>query len=392
VRNIYKDTDKSRLVHKAENSSLLSEMKRAGERSLTVLVVDVSPVTWGKRQMLRNAQDKARFAKGKESVGPATLNDLLSAVQAFSSAYSSLERDSALILVGVAGSEVAVVHPRKDDMEEYFANPESKLDNRKIQSDLMEGVAELVARAVAKQSARMNGNSESQPPPLAASLAAMASGFSISLCLINRFLVATNCGVSALRDHDSWSRRNGNDEGVITALSGSGGSNTGKNNKGRAWSPRILLIQASDDRPSDYNAFMNCVFASVKQSVVVDGCFIVESNHGTQTSPYLEQTCDLTGGLLSKPKGPSQSNMALTEILLSVFLPPRSSRPRLNLPGIDEVDFRPRSFDTRAMLDIAFVCNQCLSIFEKKPEGRCPTCDAEIRLPALSKNKKKRVG
>eukprot|EP00536_Pseudo-nitzschia_multiseries_P006310 jgi/Psemu1/192807/e_gw1.132.14.1 len=369
-------------------------MNRLGERSLTVLVVDVSPVTWGKREMLRNAQDKARFAKGKDSVGPATLDDLLSAVQAFSSAYSSLERDAALILVGVAGSEVAVVHPRKDDMEEYFANPESKLDSRKIQSDLMEGVAELIARAAAKQSSGLNSNSNTDgrqppPPPLTASLAAMASGFSISLCLINRFLVATNSGVSALRDHDSWSRQNGNDEGVITALSGTGGgSSGGKNNKGRAWSPRILLIQASDDRPSDYNAFMNCVFASVKQSVVVDGCFIVESNHGTQTSPYLEQTCDLTGGLLMKPKGPSQSNKALTEILLSVFLPPRSCRPRLNLPGIDEVDFRPRSFDTRAMLDIAFVCNQCLSIFEKKPVGRCATCDAEIRLPSSSKNKK----
>uniref|UniRef100_A0A7S4ATL5 RNA polymerase II transcription factor B subunit 4 n=1 Tax=Pseudo-nitzschia australis TaxID=44445 RepID=A0A7S4ATL5_9STRA len=367
-------------------------MKRLGERSLTVLVVDVSPVTWGKREMLRTAQDKAREANNKESIGPATLDDLLSAVQAFSSAYSSLERDSALIIVGVAGSEVAVVHPRKNDMEEYFANPESKLDSRKIQSDLLEGVAELVSRAVAKQSSNPNHNTESQPTPLTASLAAMASGFSISLCLINRFLVAINSGVSALRDHDSWSRQNGNDEGVITALSGNGGGSGGKSNKGRAWSPRILLIQASDDRPSDYNAFMNCVFASVKQNVVVDGCFIVESSQSNQTSPYLEQTCDLTGGLLSNPKGASQSNKALTEILLSVFLPTRSSRPRLNLPGIDVVDFRPRSFDTRAMLDIAFVCNQCLSIFEKKPEGRCPTCDAEIRLPGSSKNKKKRMG
>ena len=127
-------------------------MKRLGERSLTVLVVDVSPVTWGDRDLKRTTSDKQRFAKGKPSVGPANLDDLLSAVQAFSSAFSSLERDSALILVAVAGSEVAVVHPRKDEMEHYFANPETKLDSRKIQSDLVGGVAELVSRAASKQS------------------------------------------------------------------------------------------------------------------------------------------------------------------------------------------------------------------------------------------------
>eukprot|EP00531_Pseudo-nitzschia_arenysensis_P015326 CAMPEP_0116128184 /NCGR_PEP_ID=MMETSP0329-20121206/7226_1 /TAXON_ID=697910 /ORGANISM="Pseudo-nitzschia arenysensis, Strain B593" /LENGTH=366 /DNA_ID=CAMNT_0003622309 /DNA_START=253 /DNA_END=1353 /DNA_ORIENTATION=+ len=365
-------------------------MKRLGERSLTVVVVDVSPVTWGKRDILRTKNDRARFALGKPSVGPANLGDLLSAVQAFSSAFSSLERDSALILVAVAGSEVAVVHPRKDDMEHFFANPETKLDSRKIQSDLVGGVAELVARAASKQSSTSNETNGTPKEPVSPSseLAAMASAFSISLCLINRFLVATNSGISALRDQESWSPGNGNDDGVITALSGSGGGGA-KSNKGRSWSPRILLIQASDDRPSDYNAFMNCAFASVKQNVVVDGCFIVATN-GTQTSPYLEQTCDLTGGLWLAPKGAAQSNRALTEVLLGVFLPPRSSRSRLNLPGINKVDFRARAFDTGNILDMAYVCNQCLSIFENRPSGSCPTCGAEIRLPA-NQNKQQRI-
>mmetsp|Transcript_7616 Transcript_7616/g.15772 ORF Transcript_7616/g.15772 Transcript_7616/m.15772 type:complete len:359 (-) Transcript_7616:450-1526(-) len=357
-------------------------MKRLGERSLTVLVVDVSPVTWGKRDVRRNKNDRDRFAKGKPSVGPANLDDLLSAVQAFSSAFSSLERDSALILVAVAGSEVAVVHPRKDEMEYYFANPETKLDSRKIQSDLVGGVAELVSRAASRET------KGSKPLPLSSSLAGMASAFSISLCLINRFLVATNSGISALRDQESWSS-NGNDDGVITALSGSSGGGGAKSNRGRSWSPRILLIQASDDRPSDYNAFMNCAFASVKQNVVVDGCFIPATG-GTQSSPYLEQTCDLTGGLWLAPKGAAQSNKALTEVLLSVFLPPRSSRSRLNLPGINKVDFRARAFDTGEILDMAFVCNQCLSIFEHKPTGSCPTCGAEIRS-STNRNKQQRI-
>jgi len=365
-------------------------MKRLGERSLTILVVDVSPVTWGHRELQRTASDKARLAKGKASVGPATLHELLSAVQAFSSAFSSLERDSALILIAVAGGDVAVVHPRKDDLEEYFSNPENKLDSRKIQCDLIEGVTELVSKAAMKQSMKNKDNH-----PLTASLAAMASAFSMSLCLINRFLVASNAGISALRNQDNWNRGNGDDEVIaLTALGGNSGGSSGKSssrNKARAWSPRVLLIQASDDRPTDYNAFMNCAFASVKQNVVVDGCFIpAPSAEHAQTSPYLEQTCDLTGGLWLVPKGGAQSNKALTEVLLSVFLPPRTSRSRLNLPAINKVDFRARCFDTGDILDMAFVCNQCLSIFKQNPVSRCPTCEAEIRTP-ISKNKQQRI-
>jgi transcription initiation factor TFIIH subunit 3 len=354
-------------------------MKGPVERSLTVLVIDVSPVAWGQRDLQRTASDKARLQAGKRSIGPAKLEECLSAVQAFCSASSSLERDSILVLVGVAGNEVGVVYPRKDALEEFFQNPENKLDSRKIQRDLVDGVAELTAKAALKQSSADNDNDQ----PLTASLAAMASAFSMSLCLINRFLVAANAGVSALHDHHSWNRGNGDDEGVITALSGGGGiggegGSKRKSKRSRAWSPRILLIQASDDRPADYNAFMNCAFASVKQNIVVDGCFIPVPG-GAKSSSYLEQTCDMTGGLFLAPSGAAQANKALTEVLLTVFLPPRSCRSRLNLPAINKVDFRARSFDTGEILDMAYVCNQCLSIFKLKPTGRCPTCNAEIR-------------
>jgi transcription initiation factor TFIIH subunit 3 len=342
--------------------------KRADERPLTILVIDVSPVEWGERDLRRTASDKARLAKGKPSLGPATLEELLLAVQAFSSAFVSTERESALVMVAVAGNEIAVVYPRKDQLEEYFSNQATKLDTRKIQSDLVEGVTELVARAA------KHANDASVP--LETSKAAMASGFSMALCLVNRFLVAVKAGVSALHDdHHVWKRGNADDEGVITAI-GAGGKKK-SSRKARAWSPRVLLIQASEDRPSDYNAIMNCAFAAVKHQVVVDGCFIPGA--GSKSSAYLEQACDLTGGLFLAPSGGAQANKTLTEVLLSVFLSPRSCRSRLNLPAINKVDFRARSFDTGEIVDTAFVCNQCLSIFQKKPHGRCPTCDAEIR-------------
>ena len=349
--------------------------KRAAERPLTVLVIDVSPVEWGERDLRRTASDKACLAKGKPSRGPATLEDLLLALQAFASAFVSTERESALLMVAVAGNEIAVVYPRKDHLEEYFSNQATKLDTRKIQSDLVEGVTELVARAA----------SQANDPkvPMEASKAAMASGFSMALCLVNRFLVSVKAGVSALNDDHVWNRGNADDEGVISAI-GAGGKGKKSSRKARAWSPRLLLIQASDDRPSDYNAIMNCAFASVKHQVVVDGCFIPGAGAGkAESSAYLEQACDLTGGLFLVPKGAAQANKTLTEILLSVFLSPRSCRNKLNLPAINQVDFRARSFDTGEIVDTAFVCNQCLSIFQNKPHGRCPTCDAEIRTKKL---------
>jgi transcription initiation factor TFIIH subunit 3 len=349
-------------------------MKHSDQRSLNVIVFDVSPVTWGERELIRNASDRARFAAGKRSTGPAKLEECLSAVQTFCSACTNLERDAVMLLVAVATNEVAVVYPRKDALEEYFANPENKLESRRMQSDFLSGVAELMAKASAKQASDPNQS-------LQATSAAIASAFSMSLCLINRFFAATNTGVSALLDRHSWNRGNGDDEGVITALRGSGGGASKKNSHmRRVWSPRVLLIQASEDRPSDYNAMMNCSFAAVKQSIVVDACFIQSpSERGPKGSSYLEQTCDMTGGLLLNPPSPSQADKGLTEVLLTIFLPPRSSRPRLNQVAINDIDFRARSFDTGEVVDMAFVCNQCLSIFSEKPTGRCPTCDAQIR-------------
>ncbi len=343
--------------------------KGSDERPLTVLVLDVSPVAWGERDVQRTASDKARLAAGKRSLGPATLDEMLSAVQAFCSAFCSLERDAALAIVAVAGNQTAIVYPRQDQLETFFTNPETKLDTRSIPTDLVEGVTELV----------MNAAKDASQPPLSASQAAMASAFSISLCLINRFLVAANAGVSALQDSQIWNRGNADDEGVITAMGTVGGKKKSSSKRARAWSPRILLVQVSEDRPADYNALMNCAFAAKKLQIVVDGCFI-PSPSGNKSSAFMEQTCDLTGGLFLAPSGAAQANKTLTEVLLSVFLPPRSCRGKLNLPAINKVDFRARSFDTGEIVDMAFVCEKCLSIFQQKPQGHCPTCDAEIRV------------
>jgi transcription initiation factor TFIIH subunit 3 len=61
------------------------------------------------------------------------------------------------------------------------------------------------------------------------------------------------------------------------------------------------------------------------------------------------------------------------------------------LPALTKVDFRARCFETADIVDQAFVCNLCLSLFRDRPSDRCPTCDAAIYVgPDMSNGKRKR--
>ena len=111
--------------------------------------------------------------------------------------------------------------------------------------------------------------------------------------------------MSALHSEHAWNRGNADDEGVIAAIGG--GGKKSPNKRARAWSPRVLVLQASDDRPSDYNAIMNCAFAAIKHRIIVDGCFL-RCDDTNASSAFLEQTCDLTNGLflVSAAREPSR--------------------------------------------------------------------------------------
>ena len=363
--------------------------------TLLMIVLDVSPLAWGERDVKRTALDRARAAAGKGSVGPAVLEEVLDAVQAFGNAVKSLERDACLIISCVAGNETAVVYPRKNHLAQWLAHPEGYTpDTRRIKEDLIKGVAELVARTVAQQSEKISAIVD----PVTRQ-AAMAAAFSTALCVMNRlFLAAQSGGVSALHNEHYLNRVD--DQGVVALMkngSSSSSNNSNRNKKTSAWSPRILLIQASQDRARDYNAFMNCAFAANKNDITVDGCFLADS--ASSSSAFLEQVCDLTGGVFSAPSGMAQIGGALTEVLLSVFLAPLDTRQSLHLPALNKVDFRARCFETATIVDMAYVCNQCLSIFRHKPVtsgpsgGYCPTCKAKIHATdSSSKRKRQSIG
>lgn len=386
----------------AASTARTSKRAMDDEKSLLVIVVDVSPTAWGEREVRRAASDKARLAAGKRSVGPATMDECLSAVRAFCGAYDSLQRDSVFIVIAVAGNESAVVYPRKNELHRFFAEG-GKVEIRKLEENLSLEVAELVNRAASKavrESLIVNANNGDMPAETPGNnggkdttkkgsngnggTAAMASALSRALALINRFLVTSGGGVSAVATNASalWNRQD--DEGVLSLL---GGKKRRRDRGGNTWSPRVLMIQASEDRTRDYNAFMNCAFAASKNNVVVDGCFIPSGMDSAKSSAFLEQTVDLTQGVFLAPSGAAQVGGCLTEVLLSVFLAPLSVRPDLNLPSLNKVDFRARCFETGDSVDIGHVCNQCLSIFKNKPKHFCPTCGAQVRKPGESDTK-----
>jgi transcription initiation factor TFIIH subunit 3 len=364
--------------------------------TLLLLILDLSPPTWGDRSIYRAAKDKALAARGKSSAGPAIIDDVVISSLSFLAAFTCMNRDNVAVVIGVTETDVGVIYPRKGGegcMDEVVNGGGAERVDRGMMNDYVRlGVAELVNRAAERrekmeketdtQSANLNCQSSN---PIEEG-AAIASALSLALCIINRFMVASHAGVSALSDPSTTYQRR-EDEGVLALMNGgaSGGSTQEQPKKGLLTS-RALIIQSSPDRTSDYNALMNCAFAAHKQNVVIDGCFIPsDRKEDAASSPFLEQIVHQTSGIggtgiyLSVPKGPAQVNGALSEVLLSVFLPPTHLRKEMNLPKLTKVDFRARCFETGECIDIGRVCNQCLSIFKERPRERCWTCGAKVR-------------
>eukprot|EP00986_Skeletonema_menzelii_P016766 scaffold15824_cov155-Skeletonema_menzelii.AAC.6 len=381
--------------------------------NLLTLIIDITPSTWGQRNIIRSAKDKALAAKNKSSAGPATLDDVLTAILAVGVSFSCLNRDNALVVIAATEYEAAVIYPRKGgegSMESVVMGGSSGACGERVDAGLMNdyvrlGVAELINRA-AERSEKLNaeeGNKEKSQATVSNKGAVIASALSIALCTINRFMVAHHAGVSALAD-TSYSSQRKDDEGILALMGGKSSSSKQQQQQSQQEergmiSSRALIIQASQDRTSDYNALMNCAFAANKSDIVIDGCFIPsgwkdpsDGKEDPKTSPFLEQIVDQTKGVyLSVPSGAAQVGGALSEVLMSVFLPPPNIRTNMNLPKLNNVDFRARCFETGESIDVAQICNQCLSIFKVKPKDKCLTCGAKVKKRSSSKGGSKRL-
>ncbi|KNC73418.1 hypothetical protein SARC_14025 [Sphaeroforma arctica JP610] len=64
---------------------------------------------------------------------------------------------------------------------------------------------------------------------------------------------------------------------------------------GRDLAARVIVVNASPDYAAQYMSVMNCIFAAVKQKVVIDACSL--NTHKGTTSGFLQQATEITGGL-----------------------------------------------------------------------------------------------
>lgn len=373
------------------------------DRSFLVLILDLTPKIWGQRNQDRILSDKSRASQNKRSAGPATLQDVLDSLLSFLVAFTCCHRDNNVIVIGVAGGDVAVLHPRKNRLDAVMSVSalDKSVDLLEMREGILLGVAELMSRSVEKNHSHTTANMSSCNHLSGG--ASMAAAVSLGLCLIHRLIQVQGANNDSSGDSGGVSLEGGNrhhsllhrkqDDGILSLISnkmnkeGEGATKYAVEQRlaqRRArgmFSPRILIVQASEDCSLDYNAFMNCVFAAIKKDVVIDGCFLPSiTKDCPKTSTFLEQACDRTGGVFSKPAGGAQIAGGLTEIFMTVFLPPLGIRKELNLPKVNKVDFRARCFETGVSLDMGMVCNLCLSIFAEEPrDGYCWTCGAKIR-------------
>jgi hypothetical protein len=307
---------------------------------------------------------------------------------------------------------VGVLYPRKDMMDVMIHGSVEdtggcRVDVNELRESLLSGVGEIVGKSVmtyqdlaneAKESNNNNNNSATDAGPRLSNnnndTAAIAAATSLALCLINRFMIASGVGGigNDINESDSLLHRK-EDAGILSMISSGGMTGTTNNSNSvehrRAQrrargmlSPRIMILQASEDNAVDYNAFMNCVFCANKNDVVIDACFIASGTKDQpDTSTFLEQACDQTGGVYSTPKGRSQICGGLTSVFMTLFLPTLAVRHSLNMTKVNKVDFRARCFETGVSLDIGMVCNLCLSIFKEEPrDGFCYTCGAHALI------------
>ena len=91
--------------------------------------------------------------------------------------------------------------------------------------------------------------------------------------------------------------------------------------------PRLLLIHASPDSPSQHLASMNCVFAAQKLGILIDTVSLARGDD----SMVLQQAAHLTGGLHLRPDEPTLRG--LSQYLITHCLPSRQARQFLCCRG-----------------------------------------------------------
>jgi transcription initiation factor TFIIH subunit 3 len=140
---------------------------------------------------------------------------------------------------------------------------------------------------------------------------------------------------------------------------------------------RTLVLQAESDASQNYNATMNCIFSAQKMGMIVDCCCV-----GNEPSLFMQQAANITEGIFFHSR-----ETGLLQHLLTTFLPSKHCRKFLRSERPEVVDFRAACFCHQNIIDVAYVCSVCLSVFcEFSPV--CSTCGTKAPR-SMSKGRRK---
>ena len=368
-----------------------------------VLVLDINPLAWTWRF------EALGKGKGKEVSSDVALEDALSAIMILLNAHMAMQHENGLAIYAAAGTGTAQLlystasfsakaagttsaggasssSAHKPDANTY---QHFKLVDDNLEQGIRNTCKSMFDRArQAQEAVEANaGNEGAQHAALARSVnVGIVSALSQALCHLNRLGLsdatdAGNTGIAAT----AQTRAGG---GNSNSSSGGGGSTGGIG----SFKSRILILSVTQDASTQYIPMMNCIFAAQKKGITIDVCKLFGSD-----TVFLQQASYLTSGTYfrladtdnneNETEGATDMRSSLVQTLLTTYLPSRSMRGVMNLPTLEEIDFRAACFCHRRIVDIGYICSVCLSLF-CQPRASCLTCRSKFPKDTLGRYEK----
>ncbi|CCF54856.1 hypothetical protein NDA11_006417 [Ustilago hordei] len=371
-----------------------------------VLVLDINPLSWTRRS------EALGKGKGKEVLSDVALEDALSAIMILLNAHMAMQHENGLAIYAAAGmgtaqllystasfsakaslsgsaSASASSSAHKPDANTY---QHFKLVDDNLEQGIRDTCRSMFDRArQAQETIEANaGNEAAKHAALARSVnVGVVSALSQALCHLNRL---------GLSDASDAANTGGSIAATAQTRAGSGNSSGGGGGGGTAgigsFKSRILILSVTPDASTQYIPMMNCIFAAQKKGITIDVCKLFGSD-----TVFLQQASYLTSGTyfrlsddsdalkVNGKEGITDMRSSLVQTLLTTYLPSRSMRGVMNLPTLEEIDFRAACFCHRKIVDIGYICSVCLSLF-CQPRPFCLTCRSKFPKDTLGRYEK----
>mmetsp|Transcript_6010 Transcript_6010/g.7292 ORF Transcript_6010/g.7292 Transcript_6010/m.7292 type:complete len:303 (+) Transcript_6010:122-1030(+) len=299
-------------------------MDGEGETSLVVVVVDFNEKAWVERsERLGKENGLKEDENNKRLENSLTLPEIIDSVQAFLQSVLLLNRDN----------DVAV-YAAFPDGSCRLLYPDFRSQTKIIETGQIHyKVSKRLKLAVRASGELLVGNYEYK--------SSLAASLSCAICYCNRL-------------KEKYEKAAHGTQSLVPRS-------------------RILLLNVSEEDPTQYIATLNTAFAAQKLGIPIDVC-----DFSSKGSSLLQQLAHLTGSLLVRSTS-ENSSAALTQLLWTVFLPDLNSRKQLKLPDQPPMIMEAACFCHKKMINRGYVCSVCLSVF-CEPSLKCATCGNRVRI------------